>query len=295
MTVGELLLMVEVQLSAAGVIRPRRHAELILQTVLGLERVRLYLSAANAVGAEARAAVQALTARRIAGEPVQYIAGWAPFYGLNLEVGPGVFIPRFETETIVDYILEQLNADKTNQTFEVLDLCAGSGAVGIALAAQSPRLRVTLVEKEPVPVAYAISNIRRYGLAEQVQVVQMDALGDFPPEWRGRFRYITANPPYIPLSQIADLPPDVRDGEPHSALTDGGDGLGFHRVWRHTIPSLLSPNGLFLTEVGDGQADSVMEIYPPHLEIIGVANDLDGNRRVVIMGKHYIKQRISPK
>jgi len=258
-----------------------RHAELLLENLLDCSREQLYLRQEEPFNDALQGQLDQLINRRLAGEPVQHIVGWAPFYGLRLEVGAGVFIPRFDSEIIIEHLLADISQKNLPAPVRLLDLCCGSGAIGLAVVAENQAVQATLLDLDFTAIRYATMNSLKNGFADRVDIVHWDALEEFPPEWKGQFDYITANPPYIPAEDIATLHPDVRDGEPRTALTDEGDGLSFYRRWAETIPPLLKPGGRFYTECGIGQAGLVQQIFTRSLNNIGILTDLGGIERVV--------------
>ncbi|MBM3329041.1 MAG: peptide chain release factor N(5)-glutamine methyltransferase [Calditrichaeota bacterium] len=264
------------------VLRPLRHAEILLETALGVNRAGLYLRAREDLPAEAAHRYESMLIRRLAGEPLQYITGIAPFYGLDLEVGPGVFIPRFDSEALIARF-ESL-VKKRNQVaapMRILDLCCGSGALGLASATVAARARVVLSDLHPVPLEYASRNAARLLMTARVDIVPWDALIEPPGEWVGAFDYILANPPYISLSGMESLHSDVRDGEPREALTDGGSGLTFYRRWAVTIPRMMAPGGVALIEVGDEAPNEVLSILLSGGRQVSLFSDLSGLPRGV--------------
>ena len=179
-----------------------------------------------------------LVCRHLAGEPVAYLIGEWEFYGLPLDISESVLIPRPDTETLVDHVVAWL---RPLPECRVLDLCAGSGCIGLAIASQVRQ------------------NIRRNSLSGQVVSLKMDALSDPPPRL-GDFDCLVCNPPYIPSGDIAGLDVSVRDYEPHLALDGGTDGLDFYRsvcrLWR----DVLHTGSRLAFEVGIGQADDVLRL-----------------------------------
>ncbi len=281
-SIGASLLEGEQRLHYAGVIRPRRHTELLLEKVMGVDRTELYLRARDPISPEQSAHFRSLLARREAGEPVQYIVGWAPFYGRKFYIGEGVFIPRFETETVIERFLTALAEDRpAERPVEVLDLCCGSGVVGLTAAAEAPGVRVTLIDLSETAIECTNRNARELKVENCVEIIKRDALSDPPRRWRGRFRYILANPPYIPLAGLDDLPRDVRDGEPRHALTDRADGLSFYRRWMQTLPAIMIPHGRLIVECGDNTARSVMNILQASFKDVMATRDMNGMERAV--------------
>ena len=281
-SVGAALYEGELRLGYADIIRPRRHAELLLETVLGVDRTELYLRSGEQIEAVQLEKFRSLLLRREKGEPVQYIVGWAPFFGRKFGVGQGVFIPRFETETLIECFISRLTRDLTTEyPVEILDVCCGCGVIGLTIAAEIPHVRVTLTDESKTALEYSRCNAKTMGIEDRVRIIEWDALEEPPAEWRGKFRFIIANPPYIPADQVGGLPKDVRDGEPHDALTDNGDGLAFYRRWTESLPGILLPGGALLLEIDQSSAEKVSEIMSHSFTDLAIHKDLDGNDRVL--------------
>ena len=194
--------------------------------------------------------------RLLDGEPLAYVLGEWEFYGLPLDISESVLIPRPDTETLAEAAIGWLRQQEAPR---VLDLCAGSGCLGLAIASQVPAARVVLGELSDGALRICRQNIRRNGLTGRVTAMQLDAL--HPPVQRlGDFDCIVSNPPYIPSGDIPGLDTSVRDYEPHMALDGGADGLDFYRAicahWR----SVLHPGSRLCFEVGIGQADDVLRL-----------------------------------
>ena len=186
-----------------------------------------------------------LVCRHLAGEPVAYLIGEWEFYGLPLDISESVLIPRPDTETLVDHVVAWL---RPLPECRVLDLCAGSGCIGLAIASQVPGARVVLGELDEGALRICRQNIRRNSLSGQVVSLKMDALSDPPPRL-GDFDCLVCNPPYIPSGDIAGLDVSVRDYEPHLALDGGTDGLDFYRRLAGEAPARLVPGGALLMEM----------------------------------------------
>ena len=282
-SIGELLFEAEQRLGYADVLRPRRHAELLVETATGLDRVQLYLNAGQEVNNKQISLFQSLLKRREAGEPIQYITGWAPFFDRKFQVGEGVFIPRFETEILIERFLQVVAGDDAGErSIEILDLCCGSGIIGLTVAAELPNSHVTLLDVSETALRYCARNAEILGVMNRTDILHWNALDDLPGEWSGRFSHVLANPPYVPFVDVAKLPKDVRDGEPRPALTDGSDGLTFYRRWIETIPPVMRSQGnRVLFECGDNAAEEVCAILAPVFEDVSTVKDLDGMERVV--------------
>lgn len=200
--------------------------------------------------------VEMLKQRHLAGEPVAYLIGEWEFYGLPLDISDAVLIPRVDTEVLAGQAMEYIN---TLEKARVLDLCAGSGCVGLAIASRCKGAHVTLGELSSDALKICRQNIRRTGLSGRVVPVSVDALGK-PDRSIGEYDCIVSNPPYIPSADIEGLDVSVKDYEPLLALDGGDDGLDFYRSISEKWRSVLAKNGRLYFEVGIGQADDVMRI-----------------------------------
>lgn len=222
--------------------------------------------------------IEQLTARHLAGEPVAYIIGEWSFYGLDLDINESVLIPRIDTEVLAEQAISRIAAMESPR---VLDLCAGSGCIGLAIAKHCPNARVVLGEKEESALRICRQNTRRCGLTERVIPWQVDAL-ERPSAQLGEFDCIVSNPPYIPDGDIAGLDVSVRDYEPMMALRGGADGLDFYRAICEKWRDALRIGGQLLFEVGIGQADDVLRIMRANGFGDGtVTEDTGGVARVV--------------
>ncbi len=219
-------------------------------------REDFYRDAPLYVPPEIEEAVRTLVDRHIHGEPVAYLIGEWEFYGLTLDVSEAVLIPRVDTEVLAGEAIRYIQEEGKCR---VLDLCAGSGCVGLAVAANAPGSRVLLGEISEPAVRLCRQNIRRCGLSGQVSVMALDALQP-PPKAMGEFQCIVSNPPYIPRADVERLEHSVRDFEPYLALCGGEDGLDFYTAIARDWRSALTVGGRLYFEVGIGQADTVLRI-----------------------------------
>lgn len=206
---------------------------------------------------------EALVARRASREPLQHITGSAPFYRLELSVGPGVFVPRPETELLVEEALKVLNAraksasgtDSATGALRIVDLCTGSGAIAAAIKSELPNAQVFAVELSEDAIPYTRKNLEPLG----VHLVQGDALTALP-ELAGTFDAVLSNPPYIPSANVpAD--PEAALHDPNMALYGGGeDGMQMPSAIAARAFELLAPGGLFIMEHDDTQEEAVAEL-----------------------------------
>ena len=267
-----------------------------------LDRVAGELAAAGCVSARAEAAwlveeapdeeaLAAMVARRAAGEPLQYVIGWAPFGRLRLAVGPGVFVPRPETETLADRAAAFLRGRPRPRPEGfgepqggapvkpiAVDLCTGSGAIACFLAAEVPGARVLATELDPGALAWARVNAGRH----RVEVLAGDLDAPLPAELAGRVEVLCANVPYVPSGAIATLPADVRDHEPWLSLDGGPDGLDVFRRLAGRAGHWLAPGGRLYAEIGEDQAEAAAALLTAAgLAEVAVHQDLVGRDRIV--------------
>jgi release factor glutamine methyltransferase len=202
-------------------------------------------------GAASPDELERLVARRVAGEPLEQVLGWAEFCGLRIVVQPGVFVPRRRSELLVREAVRLLRArDGAVTGHVVLDLCCGSGAVGTAIAAQLPGVQVHATDIDAAAVACARRNLGPVG----GRVYQGDLDAPIPEMLRGRVAVVVANAPYVPTAEIALMPPEARLHEPRAALDGGSDGLDLQRRVIAAAPRWLAPDGLLLVETSERQA-----------------------------------------
>lgn len=244
----------------------------------GKSRTEFYRDGAMYTSPEIEAAVRALTQRHIDGEPVAYLLGEWEFYGLPLNVNEAVLIPRVDTEVLAEAAIAYV---KTVEHCRVLDLCAGSGCVGLAAAVNAPDCRVLLGEISEPALRVCRQNVRRHGLEERVKTAALDALSP-PPRSIGDFHCIVCNPPYIPRPAIQTLERSVKDFEPYAALCGGEDGFDFFRAITRQWKPALTENGRLYFEVGAGQADAVLRLMRREgFGDINILPDTQGIPRVV--------------
>jgi release factor glutamine methyltransferase len=235
-------------LKAAHVGSPRVDAELLAAHVLGIERGKLH-TAPDPNRAQT-AAYRRLIARRAAREPLQHLTGLAPFRYEQVHVGPGVFIPRPETEQLVMWGLSWLRAQNVAEP-RVADLCAGSGAIAVSLAGEKTGATVLAVERSPQAVPWLRRNSEECAKAAGSRVVVIEGDATDPAvlaDVDGTVDLVLTNPPYVPEVAAANLPPEVTQYDPPEALFAGADGLAVIRPLIARIATLLRPGGAFAME-----------------------------------------------
>ena len=277
-TYNNLYLDVRRKLRGADVGDPTLEARELVCFATGKSREEFYRDGGLYASPEIEQRTWALVQRHLDGEPVAYLIGEWEFYGLPLGISNDVLIPRPDTEVLASEAIAYCN---TLGECRVLDLCAGSGCIGLAVAANVPKARAVLGELSDGALKVCRQNIRRNGLTGRVVPMQVNAL-EKPPANLGEFQCIVSNPPYIPSGDIPGLDVSVRDYEPHMALDGGEDGLQFYcaitQLWRDA----LVPGGRLYFEVGIGQADTVLRIMRAvGFGDIQVVKDLNGIPRVV--------------
>ena len=277
-TYNNLYLDIRQQLRAAGIEAATLEARELVCFATGKRREQLYRDGALYASPELERRTRELVARHLAGEPVAYLIGEWEFYGLPLDISSEVLIPRPDTEVLAEQAIAYI---KTLGECRVLDLCAGSGCIGLAVAANAPQARVVLGEWSDGALKICRQNIRRNGLTGRVVPIQADAR-ERPEKSLGDFQCIISNPPYIPHGDISGLDASVRDYEPHLALDGGEDGLDFYRAIAEKWKEALNVGGRLYFEVGIGQADSVLRIMRAQgFGDIQVVKDLHEIPRVV--------------
>jgi release factor glutamine methyltransferase len=269
-----------------GVDSPRLSAELLLAHVLGVPRIKLYTDYERALDAAQLAAYRELVRRASEQEPVAYLTGKAPFFNLEFAVSRDVLIPRPDTETLVENVIQLIRHRADFATPRVLDLCTGSGCIAAAIAHHVKDSVVVATEISPAAAAVARANMERLGLASRVVVEEGDL---FAPLQRlvdrQPFHLLVANPPYIPTAAIAGLDRSVREYEPVGALDGGSDGLAVHRRILAEAAGHLYPGGQVFLEIAFDQAELAMKIAGEHAEFAEarVLKDQAGNQRVLTM------------
>ena len=298
------------RLKWAGVESALLDAACLLEAASGVPRWRFMLEPERSVSSGRSGLLESMLSRREAREPIAYILEVKEFWSLPLAVGPRVLIPRPETETLVEAVLEKISSEfrvpssefegtssrltagsakpkpeTRNPELRIVDLGTGCGAIALALAAEIPRGRIWAVDRSLGALRIARRNAEELGFAGRLQFLAGDL---FEPlrtvQAEEGFDLIVSNPPYIPSDKLVSLPPEVVAYEPHEALDGGPDGLRHHRRIIEAAPGYLNESGWLALEVGDGQAAEVARLIG-RTEAFGpveVTRDLAGHDRVVL-------------
>ncbi|HYI39647.1 MAG TPA: peptide chain release factor N(5)-glutamine methyltransferase [Allosphingosinicella sp.] len=254
---------------------PRLDAELLMAEALGIEREALLLSRLDDV---APVEFDPLLARRQASEPVAYIIGRRDFWTIALEVGPGVLVPRPDSETLIEAAVEHFGRNGPGPG-RVLDLGTGPGTLLLAALSQWPEASGLGVDSSKAALEYAKRNAERLGASGRAEF----RLGDWGQGIAERFDLILCNPPYVESG--ADLPRDVATWEPHAALFAAADGLSEYRRLAPQVPDLLAPAGLACIELGAGQSEAVARLFDPAAFTIKSLKDLNGIERCLTLSR----------
>ena len=277
-TYNNLYLDIRQQLRKAGIEAATLEARELVCFGTGKSRDELTRDGGLYASPELERRVRDLVDRHLAGEPVAYLIGEWEFYGLPLDISRDVLIPRPDTEVLAGQAIEYI---QTLGECRVLDLCAGSGCIGLAVASQAPQARVVLGEYSDAALKICRQNIRRNGLTGRVVPMQADAR-EKPERALGEFQCIVSNPPYIPRADLETLDASVKDYEPHLALDGGEDGLDFYQTISGKWKEALAPGGRLYFEGGIGQADTVLRIMRAQgFGDIQIVKDLHDIPRVV--------------
>lgn len=274
MTIGEWLRHAKDALAESGCPDPQIDSRWIAEDTLGLSRSEMHFETERSLSPEEHERLEALLQRRVQGEPVQYLLNSACFMGLNFYVDSRVLIPRQDTETLVEAVIVAL---RPLEKPRMLDLCAGSGAIGLSVKTLAPDADVTLADCSRDALEVVRENARRLGVDVELRHGDL-----FRAVWHQKFDLIASNPPYIPTGDLPLLQREVQR-EPRLALDGGGDGLDFYRRIAADAQEHLNPGGSVYLEVGAGQADAVRALLTERMECAeaGVINDLNGIPRVV--------------
>ncbi len=275
------------QFRAEGVDSPELDARLLIGAALALDHTGLAVQAARPVTANEADIIASFSQRRLAHEPVARILGHKEFWGLDLRLSDATLVPRPDTETIVAAALEMIRADSAAaKPLRIADIGTGSGAILLALLSELPAATGIGTDISESALATARLNARRLGLADRTSFLQCD----YAAALTGPFDLIVSNPPYIRSTEIAELDRDVRDYDPRLALDGGADGLDAYRAITPQAASLLTPQGVLVFEVGDGQSADVSALirqagltlsHPPKADFGGIHRAVMGRKAAI--------------
>lgn len=264
-------------------------AELLFTQVLNCDRLSLYRNKDSFLEASKARYISSALERRAKGEPIQYILGNTEFMGFEFKVNRNVFIPRPETEILVETALRYTQCSIPNTQYQcvnILDLCTGSGCIAVSLARLIPQVRITATDISEEALAVAVNNAELNNVADKIKFTRADLFPASDPRCRA-YDIIMGNPPYVPAQTIKNLQPEVRN-EPRLALDGGSDGLDFYRRIISEAPAYLKAGGFLFMEMGAAQADAIKEIFnlSKKFEIIETVLDYHNLERVIVARRH---------
>ncbi len=278
-TIQRLLSWTTGRFSELGLDSPRLTAELLLAHALGRTRLQLYLAFDQPLDRPELARYRELIRRRSERVPTHHLVGGREFFGRWFRCDARALVPRPETELLVEACLRALPGDGAGLT--ALDLCAGTGCVGLTLLAERPALRLVAVELSPEAASLTRENAQALGVADRLELREGDLWGALDSDQR--FALIASNPPYVPSAEIAGLAPEVRDHEPRLALDGGPDGLDLVRRIALEAAGRLEAGGLLALEIGDDQGAATRELLDAAgLDRVSVERDYAGQDRIAL-------------
>ncbi len=248
---------------------PRLDAEVLMAYALGVERNRMLLSYLDAPSPDDFAG---LVVRRLAHEPVAYITGKRDFWTISLNVGPGVLIPRPDSEVLIETAVTHFSETAPNN---ILDLGTGPGTLLFSALSEWPNAKGLGIDQSELALTYANANATHLGMANQVEFKK----GDWAQDVEGIFDLILCNPPYV--ETVASLDKQVVDFEPHDALFSGRDGLDDYQQLAPQIDRLIAPGGIAIIEIGYNQAQTVLALFEPYQLNAVIHKDLGGRDRCI--------------
>lgn len=256
-------------------------AQEILQYILGYTRTDLILRNKEVLREDDRKEYERRIEMRLSGTPLQYITGVQEFMGLMFRVNPNVLIPRLDTEVLVDQAIGILKAKEWENPF-ILDMCTGSGAIGVTMAHEFPDAEVTMTDVSPKALSTAMGNAQINDVFSRCIFLQGDMFEAIPEQ--KRFDMILSNPPYIESDVIETLSTEVKDHEPRLALDGGADGLTFYRILAENAEKHLADGGYLMMEIGCDQGEAVRQLLEENenYSTAVVLQDLNHLDRIVI-------------
>ena len=276
--------------SGKGIVTAKLDSEMLLAHVLGCSRIDLYLQFDRPLTTDELAAYRSLVRARAGRTPVAYLTGEAGFWNLQLSVGPGCLIPRPDTETLVEVVLEAIDGFRENSGADSPLIClewgAGCGAIPLAVCGEREHLMWVACELSPQALAYARADRHNHSSLlgprhNSLQLIRADGFSAISPQTRPHL--IVSNPPYIPQEILAGLEPEVSQSEPATALDGGADGLDFHRRLVTAAGENLAPGGRLLLEIGAEQGEALRALLREQdaFELVEIRRDLGGRDRAL--------------
>jgi release factor glutamine methyltransferase len=283
-TILELISWGTTYLAEKGFDDTRLTIELILSSVLNLQRIQLYTQFDRPLTDEELLRFKGLLKRRLTHEPVQYILGETEFMGLKFSVDSRVLIPRPDTEILVASVVQTVREQFTPvEQISILDIGTGSGCIAVSLAVMMHNASIVAIDLSQEILNLARANAERNGVSDRIEFRCHNFLQE---ELKGRFHCIVSNPPYISHSEYSILPEEVKDFEPKHALSDDSDGLTFYKSIAEQSSSVLCENGIIAVEHAFNQSQDVQRIFQEHqLRTVAAIKDYGGNDRAVIVKK----------
>ncbi|MBU0596199.1 peptide chain release factor N(5)-glutamine methyltransferase [Candidatus Bipolaricaulota bacterium] len=252
-TIREVLNWTRGYFKSAGITQPRLEAEILLAHALDVDRLHLYLTPDKPLTPDERDRYRTVVKERQSGTPLQHLTGEVSFYGLRFRASKNALIPRPETEELLDHALRLAPRERD---IRCLDLGTGSGIIAVCLARYLPRAHVTALDISPAALQLAATNAAMNDVGERIEFME----SDWFTHVTGRFDLIAANPPYVDREELAGLPQEVRDHEPHEALDGGVGGLEQIEQLLRGVPKHLAPGGRLLMEIGASQGAQVVRM-----------------------------------
>jgi len=285
----ELIQIGQSALEKAGCMDSRIDAELIMMFLLKLNKQQLFIKSPNLLDEKTCESFFKLIDIRAGGMPVQYITGEQEFMGIPFKVNENVLIPRQDTETLVEEVISDIKEMNTRNKiprggYQILDLCCGSGAIGVSLCKLLKDVKVTGADISGKAIAVARENAQNTGVGKLMKFVESDLFGSLKRGIRGtKFHVIVSNPPYIRREIIPTLQREIAEHEPMIALDGGEDGLDFYRRIVAESSDFLKPEGLLFLEIGHDQGEAVCALAreTERFEDVMIVRDLVGHDRVV--------------
>ncbi len=271
-------------LGSAGILSARYDSEIILSSIVKTSRLDLYLER-RTIEIAKRFEFESIVEKRAERIPLQYILGNANFMGFDFRVKPGVFIPRPETELLVEEALKILNLNPETR-WTILDLCSGCGNISISLTKSISNCRMLAADISRETIRVAQENARCHGVGERIEFHEGDMFSALNDDRLNTLDMIISNPPYIPTKLLDNLSPEVKL-EPRIAIDGGDDGLTFHkRIISECMP-YLREGGWLLMEIGENQSDSIIGIFQAskRFSVEEIVRDYNGKMRIIIARK----------